>query len=268
MELMFGHYVINVLARTWWQLFQLFTMPFVLAMALQWVGHRIRGLGFGRFGRAYLYFIALGVACHEMGHATGCLLTGHRIHKFVPFTLKYDDKLGYVSYSAPHGVWGGFAQVVISAGPIWFGCLMIVLLSRLFWGVEFVARYRDFFSNDAMPGMLEYVWGLARATLVFLSSLFIDGTWGMGFAVWFYIVFCIASEIGLSKVDIQHMCRGLAMIVVVFFLLNLVPSVGQCVSAGIFTVVPWLFKFHVLMLVALVLNTIMLFVIRLVVRLH
>ena len=260
-------YLAGVFERTLWQLMQLFAVPFALAVALQWVGHRIRGLGFGRFGRAYLYFIALGVACHEMGHATGCLLTGHRIHKFVPFTLKYDDKLGYVSYTAPHGVWGGFAQVVISAGPIWFGCLMIVLLSRLFWGVEFVARYRDFFSNDAMPGMLEYVWGLARATLVFLSSLFIDGTWGMGFEVWLYLVFCIASEIGLSGVDIQHMWRGVVSIVAIFLLLNLIPPVGRSVSVGIFIILPYLFKFHVLMLSALSLNLALMLVMKPLVRL-
>ena len=81
-----------------------------------------------------------------------------------------------------------------------------------------------------------------------------DGTWGCSFAVWLYLVFCVASEIGLSGIDIQHMWRGAVVIVLMFIVLNLIPPVGRCVSVGIFVVMPWIFKCHVLMLAALVLD--------------
>lgn len=267
---MIVHYIAGVIGRTWWQLFQLFAMPFALAMALQLVGGRIRRRGAGWLGDVYWYIVAPGVACHETGHAVGCLVTGCKIYEFVPFTRKYDDKLGYVMHERKRGLWGGVASFIISSGPVWFGCLMIVLLTRCFGGEVRAARYGDFFASNAMPSVVEYVCGLARATSGLFITLFVDGTWGWGFALWFYLVFCIASEIGLSKVDIQHMWRGMAVIALAFLGLNLIPVVGKLVSVGMFVALPWFFKFHVLMLAALALNVTLLLVMRLAtcLRLH
>ena len=235
-------------------------------MALQLVGGRIRQLGFGRFGRAYIYFIAPGVACHEAGHAAGCILTGTKILKFVPFISDDDKRLGYVMHEGRRGLWGGITYVVIDSGPIWFGCLMITLLSRLFGGEVHVAEYGDFFASGRMPEMAEYVHGLACAAWGLLFTLFIDGTWGWGFAIWLYLVFCIASEIGLSNVDVQLMSPGLVMITGLFLVLNLVPIVGKCVSVGILVALPLFFRLQVLMLFTLVVNAVLLFMMRLVVR--
>ena len=248
------HYLAGVFGRTWWQLIQLFAIPVILAVALHWVSRLIRNKGFWTWGRAYLYFISTGVACHEVGHAVGCLVTGTKILEFVPFTLKYDDKLGYVRHAGKCGLKGAIASFIISSGPIWFGCIAIALLTRLLGGVVHVARYSEFFASDRVPGTLEYVCGMMRAVVGLTFALFYEGTWGWGFAVWLYLVFCIASEIGLSAVDIQHMRGGAILIVLVVLLLNLIPPAGRCVSAGIFAIMPWLFKCHVLMLSALMLN--------------
>ena len=115
---------------------------------------------------------------------------------------------------------------------------MIALLSRFFGGVVHVARFGDYFANDTMPSVVEYIWGLVNATSRLLTALFVDGTWGWGFALWFYLVFCIASESGLSNVDLQHMWRGMAMIALVFLGLNLIPVVGEWVSVGMFVALP------------------------------
>ena len=249
-------YIAGVIGRTWWQLFQLFAVPFVLAIALQCVGRLIRSRGYWRWDRAYLYFISPGVACHELGHAAGCLITGTRIHKIVPFTLKEPDKrLGYIVHSARTGLFGGVATFLIASGPIWFGCIVISLLIRLFGSVVHVVNYRDYFASDIIPGAWEYCCGMLRAVCGFATALFVDGTWGWGFAVWLYLVFCIASEIGLSGVDLQYMWRGAVSILVIFLILNLIPPVGHYISIGIYIIQPYLFKFHVLMLSALVLNT-------------
>ena len=53
-------YIIGVIGQTWWQLFQLFAVSSVLAIALQWVEDGIRRKGVSRFGPAYWYFVALG----------------------------------------------------------------------------------------------------------------------------------------------------------------------------------------------------------------
>ena len=247
-------YLARVIGRTWWQLVQLFAVPFALAVALQWVGGKIRRNGVGWLGSAYWYLVAPGVACHETGHAVGCLLTGCKMLKFVPFTRNDDSRLGYVQYSRKPGLWGDIAAFIIASGPSWFGCMAIALLTRLFGGVVHVVRYNEFFANSAVPGIWEYSCGMMSAAFDLVSAVLCDGAWGWGFAVWLYLVFCIASEIGLSGVDLQHMWRGGVVIVLMFFILNLIPPVGRCVSAGIFVVMPWLFKCQVLMLAALVLN--------------
>ena len=89
-------YMTSAFGRTLWQFAALFAVPCVLAVALQWVGAKIRRNGVGWLGNAYWYLVAPGVACHETGHAAGCLLTGCRIVKFVPFTRSDDKRLGYV----------------------------------------------------------------------------------------------------------------------------------------------------------------------------
>ena len=260
-------YIAGVIERTWWQLFQLFAVPFALAVALQVVGWFIRSRGYWRWGRAYLYFISPGVACHEFGHAAGCLITGTRIHKIVPFTLEEPDKrLGYIVHSSRRGLLGGVATFLISSGPIWFGCLVIGFLTWLFGRVVHVANYRDYFASDIVPGALEYGCGMVKAVGGFAAALFVDGTWGWGFAVWLYLAFCIASEIGLSGVDLQYMWRGAVSILVIFLLLNLIPPIGRLLSIGLFIIQPYLFKFHVLMLSALVLNAALFLVMKAVAR--
>ena len=57
-------YIIGVIVQIWWQLFQLFAVSFVLAIALQWVGDRIGCGGVSRFGTSYWYF---GVPSGAMG---------------------------------------------------------------------------------------------------------------------------------------------------------------------------------------------------------
>ena len=259
---MIVHGIVGAIERTWWQLVQLFAVPFALAVALQWIGDRIRRNGVGRFGSAYWYLVAPGVVCHESGHAVGCLITGCRIRRFVPFTRTHGDRLGWVEHEAKRGLWGGVSSFVISIGPVWFGCLMIALLICAFGGVVHVARYDEYFVGGIAPGLVEYLLGLIFAVGGLATSLFADGVWGWGFAAWLYLVFCIASEIGLSGADLRHMWRGAATIAVALFLLNLVPPVGRGVSVGIGAALPWLFKIHVLMLAALALNSALLAVFK------
>ena len=109
-------------------------VPFGFALLLQWIGGGIRKSGVSRLGMAYWYLVSPGVACHETGHALGCLFTFCRITKFVPFRLGEDGTLGYVQHESKSGWKGAVSNLVIATGPIWFGCIVIVALTRLFAG--------------------------------------------------------------------------------------------------------------------------------------
>ena len=91
------HYITTAVARTGAQLLVVFGIVFALAIILWFVSQGIRGMVSSRIGMIYYYFVAPGVACHETGHALGCLLTGTKIAEFVPFKPSSDGTLGYVS---------------------------------------------------------------------------------------------------------------------------------------------------------------------------
>ena len=72
--------------------------------------------------------------------------------------------------------------------------------------------------------------------------------------VYLYLIFCIASEMGLSYSDLSGMWIGFACICAVFLLLNVVPMVGRAVSGLTFRICRKLFAVHVVMLFVLILD--------------
>lgn len=246
-------YCYGLVARTLWQLWNLFGIAFLLAWLLQLLGNRIRSHGVSRFGDVYWYFVAPGVFCHETGHAMGCILTGNKITKFVPFCRK-GGLLGYVQHASPTGWWAPIASFVISTGPIWFGSALVLLLTRLFANTMPQLSWRANFDAAALPGLFEYGWGVMKAAGGFLVGLFGEAHWGVGFVIWLYLSFCIASEIGLSSVDLMHMWPGAVMLVCIVAALNIFPAVGRGLSLAVYVMMPWMFKVHVLMLAALMIN--------------
>ena len=251
-------YLTETFGRFVWQVVQLFGIPFVLAVLLQHVGRRIRRGGVGTLGDAYWYFVAPGVACHETGHAVGCLLTGTKITKFVPFCRKGDGTLGYVQHQVGGGFFWPLAEFLIASGPVWFGCVAFVILTKLFSGVAPSIRFADYFAADELPGLMAYGAGLLSAAVAFLGDVVNVDVWGWGFAIWLYLSFCIASEIGLSSVDLKHMWRGAIGVLAAFAVANCIPPLGRLISMAIYVILPYLFKFHVIMAVALVANVILL----------
>ena len=242
-------------------------VPFGLALLLQWIGSGIRKSGVSRLGRAYWYLVSPGVACHETGHAMGCLLTFCRIIKFVPFKIGEDGTLGYVRHEVKSGWKGAVSNLVIATGPIWFGCIVIVALTKLCAGTVMVANYGDYLPNDTLPGLLDYAVACFKSSKSLLFSLGGD-VFSSGWlaVVWFYLVFCVASEIGLSSVDIASMWQGLLTIVAVVLLLGMVPVVGTWYSAGIRTLLPMLFLVHSMMALAVLVDAVLWLLMRLLVR--
>ena len=204
-------------------------------------------------GKAYYWLVAPGVACHETGHALGCLLTGTKILAFVPFRPE-GDTLGYVSHESRPGVWPRIAEFFIATGPVWFGCGVILLFSFLFAGPGFLPSF-DALAPRPGEGIGVHLKGVWYGAVWMFQTVFAPWRWRTPFfPVFLYLVFCIASEITLSPSDLAGMWRGLAAIAGVLLVLNLVPPVADGIAFGVDILRPALFTVHVLLFFVLLLD--------------
>lgn len=240
--------MIAMLCRTIWVLSLLIGVSLGFAFILEHIGAKIRGCGVGRWRKAYWYFVSPGVACHELGHCVGCWITGNQVSKVVFFTPNNDKYLGCVWHSCPGGLWGAVQSTIISSGPIWFGCLMIAALSKLLLGSAVSVNLDDYVECSLMPGILDYLIGCFRAGIGLCGGVLTGVVLSPIRAVaWLYLSFCIASEIGMSGVDLSHAWKGLVIVVVTTLLMSLLSFVGKWVAAGVCLILPVVFAAHALM---------------------
>ena len=239
-------YLWEAVARTVAEGWALFGGVFLLAVALWFVSQRLRGYGSGLLGRKYYWLVAPGVACHETGHALGCLLTGTKIYEFVPFRPE-GNTLGYVSHETKPGLGWQIGQFFIATGPVWFGCAVILLAAHLFTGEEFLEAFGALAPRPG-EGAWVHLKGVWYGAVWMLQTVFAPWRWGTPlFPVFAYLVFCVASEITLSPPDLAGMWKGLAAIAAGLLLLNLVPGVSGWVERGVEALRPGLFAAQTLL---------------------
>lgn len=241
----------------------LFGGVFALAVALWFVSQFVRAYGGGLLGRTYYYIVAPGIVCHETGHALGCIVTRTKILEFVPFRPE-GETLGYVTSESRPGIWPQIAQFFISTGPVWFGCAVILILSRLFAGPDFLPSF-----NALAPRPGEHISvhlkGIWYGAVWMLQTVFAPWRWKTPlFPVFLYLVFCIASEITLSPQDIKGVWRGLAAIVGALFVLNLLPVVSDGLGRGVDALRPAVFTLHVILFFVLLVDLVFLAAMRIV----
>ena len=257
------NYVAVAFVRAFSEGLLLFGGVFALAVALWFVSQFIRGYGAGLLGRKYYYLVAPGVACHETGHALGCLITGTKILEFVPFHPE-GDTLGYVQHEMRTGVWPRIAQFFIATGPVWFGCFVILLLSRLLAGPDFLPSFDVLAPRPGEPVSV-HLKGMWFGAVWMLQTVLAPWRWNSWlFPVFLYLVFCIASEITLSPPDLKGMWRGLAAIFGALFALNLLPFVSTGIAYGIDALRPAVFTLQTLLFFVLLADLIFLAAMRIV----
>jgi len=185
-------YAATALVRTVFEWLLLFGGVFALAVALWFASQGIRRHGAGLLGRRYYYLVAPGVACHETGHALGCLATGTRILEFVPFRPE-GDTLGYVNHELRPGLWPQIALFFIATGPVWFGCGVILVLSRFFAGPDFLPSFDALAPRPGEPVSV-HLKGMWHGAVWMLQTAFAPWRWRTPlFPAYLYAVFCIAS---------------------------------------------------------------------------
>lgn len=264
---MISGYLARTSARALNQLLFLFGGVLTLAFLLCMVAEQIRGAGVSVFGKGYYYFVAPGVVCHETGHALGCLATGTRIVRFEPFHPREGSLGQVVAEQAEGSLWGQLAMVVIGFGPVWFGCCMIGFLAKRVAKGWTIPDSGEIFLPDAILSSASYWKQVCKAGWAMSRQVFRWKNWcSARNVICLYLVFCIASEMGLSSADLIAMRMGLLCVCGLFAAVNLVPALGMATSRFAFRVSRRLFPVHALMVAVLMLDS--LFVLLLVLPLR
>ena len=158
--------------------------------------------------KTFIYLTAPGVIVHECGHLVFCLIFGHKVKDVSLFSPRADGTLGYVAYQyQQNNLYQRIGLFFIGTGPVWFGFLVLFLISWLF------------LPNSIFEGGISET---ARIKL-FFSSFFSLAFW-LDFRrwIWFYLALVITAHINLSEPDIRGAWQGavtLVLLVLIFFLL-------------------------------------------------
>ena len=255
-------------ARAVWVLSILLGVTLGFSVILQRLSPKVSSLsvGFKLKSRTRLYILSPGVACHELGHCIGAWITGARVAKVVFFEIDEDNgRLGYVRFSSTPGWWGAFQRTASSTGPLWFGCLMIALLSKLLLGSAAVVHVEEFVDCTMVPSVIEYLLGCFWAGGRLLSDVVLGGFVSPIRAIlWLYLSYCIASFMGMSPVDLRLMWKGVVLLLVVVLVLAMIPLVGKWVVTGVYLALPVVFTLHAIMAFCIVLSCAMILLFRLV----
>lgn len=203
---------------------------FVIGLLLYLLAGFTRNLFAKTFcSRAEIYITAwVGTPVHELGHTVFCILFLHKIRKVTLFNPNSKDgTLGAVEHSYnPRNVYQRIGNFFIGAGPLFFGSLVIFLLSRWLlprgiWFQQFADPDSFLSGADASKWYLSFVHIFHQIgnVLNMLFSTANAGTWQ--FWLFLYLSLAISSHMELSPPDIKQMWSGLFVILLLIFMFNM-----------------------------------------------
>ncbi|MHC4216364.1 MAG: hypothetical protein ACYSWP_23680 [Planctomycetota bacterium] len=178
--------------------------------------------------RAYLWLFGwLGTAIHELGHAFFCVVFRHKITAIKLFDLDPESgNLGYVKHTYNReSVFQRIGNFFIGIGPILFGSVVIYLSARYVAGLENlnVAPALEGESDSISEGQYQFEMfrTMSKHAWALLVSLFtVENLKNWRFYLLLYVAFCVGSSITLSRSDIRGAIKGLAVLILILFLLN------------------------------------------------
>lgn len=167
----------------------------------------------------------IGVPIHELSHAFLALIFGHRINEIK--LLQEPDAngvLGYVNHSYnTRSIYQQIGNFFIGIAPIFGGIASIIILMKF----TINGAYNDFINivvrNFHITNLnKEIIEGIINSYFGLVKSIFSVGNFGNPrFYIFLLIAICISSHISLSTADIKGASRGLGIIFIILFLLNM-----------------------------------------------
>lgn len=208
----------------------LFGGLFVFGLLLYLSARFTRNIFAKTFGpRAEIYITAwAGTPVHELGHAFFCLIFGHKITKISLFKPNSKEgTIGFVQHSYnKRNLYHQVGNFFIGAGPLIFGSLTIVgLLWLLIPGGSAILsnlQSAGLKFTGQTPGFGEILQLVITSAKSLLSQLFTpENLHSWQFWIFIYLALAISAHAELSPPDIAAMLKGLLVIVVLFFLVNM-----------------------------------------------
>ena len=177
--------------------------------------------------RVFAWLTAPGIIVHETGHAIFCLLFGHKVKEFKWFDPQPDGTLGHVVHTWKKGsFYQGVGNFFIGTGPVWFGCLVVYLLSLLLMGGDFLyvavstpVSPADLASPGAVGSFIFTFLNHVRISLGNFAEPALLSSWK--FWVFMYLTLCIGLHMKMSPSDMKGAWPGFLMFVGLVLVMNL-----------------------------------------------
>lgn len=167
----------------------------------------------------------IGVPVHELSHAIAAILFRHHIND-IKLLQKPDGNgvLGYVNHSYnTRSVYQEIGNFFIGVAPIFGGIASIIVLMRFlikhaydqFIQIVISNFHITMLNEEILKKIINSYLGLVKAIFSFSNLK------NPYFYIFIFLAICISSHISLSSADIKGASRGLAIIFIILFLLNI-----------------------------------------------
>jgi hypothetical protein len=167
----------------------------------------------------------IGVPIHELSHAIFALIFGHKIKRIKLFQ-KPDENgvMGYVQHSYNQGsIYQQIGNFFIGIAPIFGGVVSIIVLMRII----IPQAYADFISILVKSFKVtvlnkSIIEAMINSYVELLKVIFsLENLKNPYFYIFLFVTICISSHISLSSADIRGASKGLGVIFIILFILNI-----------------------------------------------
>lgn len=167
----------------------------------------------------------IGVPVHELSHAIFALIFGHKIMD-IKLLQRPDANgvMGYVNHSYnKNNIYQQIGNFFIGTAPIFGGAIFIIILMKYMMPAAYgdllyilkTSLHVTVINRHAVELMLASYFGLLK--VIFSPENFRN----IYFYIFLFISICVSSHISLSSADIKQSYNGVAVIFIVFLMLNI-----------------------------------------------
>ena len=179
----------------------------------------------------------IGVPIHELSHAIFAVLFRHSITD-IKLLQKPDENgtLGYVKHSYnPNSIYQQIGNFFIGIGPILGGLISLIVLMKVLLPYSYAEFIKISNSNLSVSNLnINIIEGILNSYYNLIKTIFTySNLKNPSFFLFLFLSICISSHISLSKADINGASKGLGVLFILIFILNMFGLTNYISMAGI-----------------------------------